>query len=215
MDIILIAGGSASGKTTFASALRDYLPDAGLLSQDSFYHCQSTRVPVEGPDLDFDIPDAIDWSRLEATLTRLRAGLPARMPVYNFATSTRIGETDVSAEARTMIVEGTLVLTRPECRRLAVLTVFIDADESLRRLRRESRDVEARDIPLATVRDRLSRQVFPAHSRFIEPSARHADLVLDARKLEEDIHEAVELVAGLYESRRDTLSASGRIARSI
>ena len=201
MHIILIGGGSASGKTTFAHALSQKLPDAGLVSQDSFYRCKTERLQTEAEPLDFDIPDAVDFGALAAALTRLRGGVVASVPVYDFKSSTRLGTAEIAPDVQTLVVEGTLVLGDAACRRLADLSVFIDADEPLRRARRERRDVAERGFALAAVRQQLADQVFPAHERYVAPTARHADISLDATRLEADFEGALDLVIGLYTSR--------------
>lgn len=64
MLIIGIAGGTGSGKTTVVRKIIESLPagEVVLLPQDSYYK-DSSHVPVEErQNINFDHPDAFEWS---------------------------------------------------------------------------------------------------------------------------------------------------------
>ena len=66
MLIIGIAGGTGSGKTTVVRKIIESLPagEVVLLPQDSYYK-DSSHVPVEErQNINFDHPDAFEWSLL-------------------------------------------------------------------------------------------------------------------------------------------------------
>lgn len=198
MKILLIAGGSASGKTTLARRLAEAVPGSAILSQDSFYICQSRRVRDARGHLDFDTPDALDFASMAVALTMLKQGQNATIPVYDFATHSRTGEEVLSAGMQTLIVEGTLVMSQPPIRALAYRSYFVSAREELRRARREARDVAERGRTLEDVRRQLREQVFPAHNAHVEPCAGHASRVLCADTLARDLDRVVgELVDDL------------------
>ena len=69
MLIIGIAGGTGSGKTTVVRKIIESLPvgEVVLLPQDSYYK-DSSHVPVEErQNINFDHPDAFEWSLLSKT----------------------------------------------------------------------------------------------------------------------------------------------------
>ncbi len=67
-DIIIVgvAGGSGSGKTTFARRLKESLGEehCDILAQDSYYIDQSHRFDHDGGSVNFDHPSAIDFNLL-------------------------------------------------------------------------------------------------------------------------------------------------------
>ncbi|GAB4241957.1 MAG: uridine kinase [Acidobacteriota bacterium] len=182
--VVLLAGGTGSGKTRLAQELlRGLPPGAGLsLSQDSFYRDQSHLDPAARARLNFDHPDQIEWPLLIATVRQLRSGKSARVPVYDFSTHTRTSERELHPVSRLLVVEGTLVLTVPELRAPATLGVFLDAPEWLRLLRRLRRDRRERGRSPAGILQQYLRTVRPMHREWVQPSRRFADLVLDGRR---------------------------------
>ena len=76
MLIIGIAGGTGSGKTTVVRKIIESLPagEVVLLPQDSYYK-DSSHVPVEErQNINFDHPDAFEWSLLSRHVAMLREG---------------------------------------------------------------------------------------------------------------------------------------------
>ena len=185
MKTLFIAGGSASGKSVLAGLVIDALSARGraatVLRQDSFY-CDRPDS-VDGSDrhhFDFDQPAAIDWASMAAVLERLRAGHAAQVPLYDFTVSKRVGAEELAPRGDVLVVDGTLVLHARELRALVDASVYVRAPETLRRRRRMARDVEVRGRDPHDITRQLDSQVFPAHDRYVRPSADHANLILDA-----------------------------------
>ena len=66
MIVIGIAGGTGSGKTTVVNKIINSFPpgEVAVIPQDSYYK-DSSHVPVEERSkINFDEPDAIEWSLL-------------------------------------------------------------------------------------------------------------------------------------------------------
>lgn len=95
MLIIGIAGGTGSGKTTVVRKIIESLPagEVVLLPQDSYYK-DSSHVPVEErQNINFDHPDAFEWSLLSRHVAMLREGKSIEQPTYSYLTCTRQPET--------------------------------------------------------------------------------------------------------------------------
>jgi uridine kinase len=196
--LILIAGGSASGKTILARALHGAMPGSCLIAQDSFYRCETMRPRDAKGRLDFDIPEAIDFAAMFSALSALIAGKGAQIPRYDFVTHRRVGHDWMAPPETVLIAEGTLLLHRAEIRALTAATVFVQADEALRTARRIRRDTSERGRQLDDVHRQLSEQVLPAHDRYVEPCAAFARYRLQARRLEADLDcEVADLKANL------------------
>jgi len=173
--VIGISGGSGSGKTALADALRDaLLPRVSVcLSQDRYY-----RSLVGDPAYhNFDHPDSLDWELFAAQLERLRGGQTVEVPDYCFVTHRRVGCTPMSA-AEALILEGTLILSRPEIGNQLDLAVYIDIEPDIRVLRRLVRDVKERGRTVDSVVGQYLGSVRPMHAQFVAPSRDRADLVL-------------------------------------
>ena len=82
------------------------------------------------------------------------------------------------APARVVVVEGILVLYEPELREQFDLRVFVDTDPDVRFIRRLERDVSVRERSVASVIEQYLDTVRPSHEQFIEPSKRHADVII-------------------------------------
>lgn len=180
--VVGIAGGTASGKTTAARALAEYLGDACLLvTHDRYYHPLPEALRHDPQAHNFDHPDALDTGRLVEDLAVLRSGRPTRLPRYDFASHTRAPEPDWdAAEPREVVlVEGILVLADSRLRPMLDHKVFVHTPDDVRLIRRIRRDLVERGRDLHEVLDRYERTVRPMHEAFVVPSARHADLVLD------------------------------------
>ncbi len=183
--VIAITGGSCSGKTTLVEHLRTCLGPrrCALVAQDSYYHDQPAALG-NNLSVNFDHPDAIDFDDLVHDLARLKAGASVDAPVYDFTTHRRVADKHEHIAARELIlVDGILLLTSNALRKLADITVFVDCDSATRLSRRLDRDVRERGRKPDNIRAQFSQQVEPMHRRFVQPSARHADIVLDQERL--------------------------------
>lgn len=180
MLIIGIAGGTGSGKTTVVNKIIKALPpgEVAVIPQDSYYKDSSHIPPQERSKINFDEPDAIEWTLLVEQLKQLKAGKAIEMPTYSYLTCTRQPET-VHVEPRdVVIVEGILVLNDDELRGMMDVRVFVDADADERLIRVIARDCIERGRTPQMVIDRYESVLKPMHSRYIEPSKRFADLIV-------------------------------------
>ena len=180
MLIIGIAGGTGSGKTTVVRKILQQLPpgEVVILPQDSYYR-DSSHLPLEERlEINFDHPDSIEFELLVKHLKELRKGKTIEQPIYSYLTCTRSSETIPIKPCHVIIVEGILVLTNPELRKMMDLKVFVDADADDRLIRVINRDIIERGRSVNKVMERYECTVKPMHLQFIEPSKRFADLII-------------------------------------
>lgn len=178
--IVGIAGGSGSGKTTAVRQLSQQLgpDDAVLLEQDAYYRAAEGLSFAERSRRNYDHPEAIEEELLAAHLRALLRGEPIERPVYDFAAHDRTPQT-VRVEPRPCIlVEGILILAAAPVRELLDLRIFVDTDADVRLARRLRRDVAERGRTPEGVLEQWEATVRPMHLRFVEPSKRHAHLVI-------------------------------------
>lgn len=178
--ILGIAGGSGSGKSTIARALLSALPegDGVLLEQDHYYRPQAHLPQAERELVNYDHPDALELDLLAAHVEALRAGRTIERPSYDFTTHDRSKTPILVAPAKVIVVEGILVLSDERLRSAFEVKLFVDTDADIRLMRRVRRDLEQRGRTFAQVRKQYYETVRPMHMAFVEPSKRHADIII-------------------------------------
>jgi uridine kinase len=177
--ILGVAGGSGSGKTYFAQALKDALgEDATIVYQDNFYIDQSHRFDHDGGAVNFDHPESLELSLLAKCLGELREGRGTRIPLYDFKTHSRQEEEFYVVPTAVIIVDGILIFHPDYLRAQFDEMVFFDTPEALRYERRLERDVNERGRTPEGVRAQFLRQVKPMHDQFVEPSKAFAHTVV-------------------------------------
>ncbi|HVQ28846.1 MAG TPA: uridine kinase [Vicinamibacteria bacterium] len=178
--LVGIAGGTGSGKTSFAQKIQDRIgPDLCLnLNQDSYYKDGSGLSAEAQAAINYDHPDAFDTSLLVQDLRDLKAGRPVPYLTYDHATYSRKVLTDPLTPRPVILLEGILVLVEEPLRRLMDIKLFIDTDSDVRILRRLQRDIRDRGRSFESVKKQYLDWVRPMHLEFVEPSKRYADLII-------------------------------------
>ena len=77
-----------------------------------------------------------------------------------------------------IVAEGILLFVDPRVRAACDIKVFVDADADLRLLRRIRRDREERGRSYEDILEQYLTTVRPMHLEFVEPSKRHADVII-------------------------------------
>ncbi|MFJ9580640.1 uridine kinase [Streptomyces sp. NPDC101191] len=163
--VLAVAGGTASGKSTFAKALALHRPGAvALIHLDDFY--EPAHDPQRGirtmsatgvETLDWNHPGSIDQD----------------------AAAAAVDTAATSGQHQLVVVEGLLALTLPKVAARATWRVYVDAPDDIRLARKLLRKIKVQNQDpaislhnyLLTGRDR--------HAEHVAPSRYLADLVLD------------------------------------
>ena len=177
--VIGLAGGTGSGKTTVAKAIRAAAGEGGvtLLPQDAYYRAQHDLPSQDRTLTNYDEPDAFDTGLLLEHVDALVHAQEVAQPVYDFECDDRSEQTVTRAPAPVILLEGILVLHFPELRERMTLKVFVDAPPDERFIRRLERDVQERGRSAESVIEQYRRTVKPMHDLYVEPTKTHADLV--------------------------------------
>jgi uridine kinase len=180
MLLVGIAGGSGSGKTTFAKKVIQQVsdPSVALLHQDSYYlPSPPHHLKIHG-ESNFDHPDAFDWPLLKDHLKRLKAGDQVAVPVYDFKQSRRSTETILIGPCKTIILEGIFALWDAEIRSLFDVKVYLNVESDIRFIRRLHRDVKERARSLDSIIRQYYDTVRPMHHEYLEPTKAFADIIV-------------------------------------
>lgn len=177
--IIGVVGGSGSGKTTVARAIQQAMDVSGaFLDQDGYYKSLSHITIEERKRVNFDHPDSIDADLLVADLEQLACGEAIDKPTYDFVAHTRAAATVRVEPNPIVIVDGILLFADKRLRDLFDIKIYVDVADDVRFIRRLERDVLERGRSMPDVIRQYLGTVRPMHLEFVEPSKRHADIII-------------------------------------
>ncbi len=178
--VVGIAGGTASGKTTVARKIHEALSPSrvAFIDQDSYYRDLKDMSLEDRREVNFDHPDAFDTDLLVNHIKQLKAGNAIEKPVYNFVTSTREARTVAVNPADIILIEGILVLHMDAIREQLALKIFVETEDDVRIIRRLTRDIKERGRDFDHVVHQYFKHVRPMHMGFVDPSKRHADIIV-------------------------------------
>lgn len=200
IKVILIAGPSSSGKTTFANRLCLHLRinhiEPIVISLDDYY-VNDDRMPVdENGEMDFECVESIDYELFNEHLSRLTKGESVEMPRYDFNIRRSVkGKTISLGEGQILIVEGIHALNEiltSKVEKKNKYKIYLSALTSLcldeynafsptdnRLLRRMVRDVSYRNTP-AEKTFKLWKSVRRGEQKYIFPFESEADEVFNS-----------------------------------
>ena len=178
--VIGMAGGSGSGKTTIAESVVAQIgaDRVAFIPHDAYYRHRPDISFEERTRVNYDHPDSLETELMVQHIGELLAGQTVERPVYDFSEHLRSKETVTVVPRPVVLLEGILILVETALRDLMDLRVFVDADADVRVLRRVERDMEDRGRSFQSIVDQYHTTVRPMHQQFVEPSKRHADLII-------------------------------------
>ena len=118
--VILIGGGSASGKTYTLNKVLEQIPNERVahISLDDYYKDFSYLPIEERAKFNFDHPKSFDWPLLNKQLSDLKNGIAIDKPIYDFVTHSRKKETEKIEPKEIIIIEGIMALVNNKLREI-------------------------------------------------------------------------------------------------
>lgn len=202
--VIGIAGGTASGKGTFAKMLADKFPkQSTVVGLDNYYQDLSSLPRAERFEKNVDSPPAFDFDLAYEHLQKLLAGETVQGPKYDYYTRTRTLNAIPYTLNTLLIVEGLLSLYDPRFLKLYDLKIYLEADADLRLARRILRDIrEKRHETLEYSINQYLTSARPNHKIYVEPQKEKADLIVDWNETNnEALNQVVEIIKQRTEDR--------------
>ena len=178
--LIGIAGGTGSGKSTFAEALCNMFgDDVTIIPYDNYYRSQDELTMDERVKTNYDCPAALETDLLVEHLGLLKAGVAVDIPEYDFKIHTRTASTLHVKPTAVIIVDGILTFYEEELREMFDIKIFADADADERILRRLKRDVSERGRDIDGVISQYITTVKHMHGIYVEPTKKYADIIIN------------------------------------
>ena len=179
--VVLVGGGSASGKTYVLRKVLEKLPKdkVTVISLDDYYKDFSTLPMEERAKINFDHPKAFDWKLMNEQLSALKKGQTIEKPIYDFKIHGRSKETEVIEPKELIIIEGIMALVNKDLRSIGDLKVYINASRERRLVRRIDRDQKERGRTYESIIEQYFSTVLPMYEEIIAPSQYYADLIIN------------------------------------
>ena len=184
--IIGIAGGSGSGKSTFAARIKKAFPtQVSLVSCDNYYLPHDDLPLEERAHLNYDAPEALEFELMVKHLEQLKNGQAALCPVYDFTQHTRSDKITEIKPRPIILIDGILIFHDESLRNCMDLKIYVETDADERILRRARRDMLERGRDLDSVIDQYLSTVKPMHNTYVKPTKVFADIILNGGKNEQ------------------------------
>lgn len=178
--IIGICGGTASGKTTFTKKLLEKVNPSFIVHMEhDFYYLSRENLPETlRKTRNFDHPESLDNELFTKHIKALQRNESIQQPIYDFTCDRRKEETTLIKPKPIILVEGVLIFSIEELRRICDIKVYIDTADDIRLSRRVLRDIKERGRSVDSVIHQYLETVRPMHNQFVAPSKHHADLII-------------------------------------
>lgn len=184
--IIGIAGGSGSGKSTFAARIKEAFPtQVSLVSCDNYYLPHDDLPLEERAHLNYDAPEALEFDLMVKHLEQLKNGQAALCPVYDFTRHTRSDKVTEIKPRPIILIDGILIFHDESLRNCMDLKIYVETDADERILRRARRDMQERGRDLDSVIDQYLSTVKPMHNTYVKPTKVFANIILNGGKNEQ------------------------------
>jgi len=178
--LILVAGGTASGKTTVVQEIISYFnsADISVVLMDNYYKKRDDISLEERKKINYDHPNSFDLDLLKSDLKDLINGKTIYSPSYDFTVHNRSKDLIAIRPSKVIIVEGILSMYDIDIRNLADIKIFVESEADIRFIRRLKRDMKERGRSLDEVVNQYMKTVKPMHDLYVEPCKRFADIII-------------------------------------
>ena len=179
--IILIGGGSASGKTFVLRKVLEKIPadKITVVSIDDYYKDFSVLPMEERAKVNFDHPKAFDWKLMNEQIKALKNGEAIDKPKYDFTIHGRSPITERVEPKELIVIEGIMALVNKDLRAMGDLKVYINCSRERRLVRRIDRDQKERGRTYESIIEQYFSTVLPMYEEIIAPSQYYADLIIN------------------------------------
>lgn len=178
--LIIVAGGSASGKSTVVNEIINKLKSVHVTTiRHDDYYCDLSDMPLEErKKVNYDHPDSLDNDLLYEHLKLLLNNQPILKPTYDFINHNRAKEVEKIEPKKVIILEGILTLVDKRIRDLVDIKIFVELDDDLRFIRRLQRDINERGRTVDNVIEQYLKTVKPMFHTYVKPQKKYCDIII-------------------------------------
>ena len=178
--LILVAGGTASGKTTVVTEITSYFnsSDISVVLMDNYYKRRDDISLEERKKINYDHPNSFDIDLLKSDLKKLSEGETIFSPSYDFTVHNRSNKTIAIRPSKVIILEGIMAMYDNDIRNLADIKIFVESEPDIRFIRRLKRDMNERGRTMDEVVSQYLETVKPMHDLYVEPTKKYADIII-------------------------------------
>ena len=177
--LILIAGRSASGKSSISQYIKRQLGEqVNIISTDEYYHDLSSLTVLERRKVNGDIPSSIDSIALEKDIKALLTGKSIKRRNFDFV-SAKVSRGKEIEPKDFLVVEGIFALNFRSINDLSNFRFFVDVPNDIRLSRRIVRDIAHRGYSLESALDMYFKFERPMFLKHVLPTKYQAQKVLD------------------------------------
>ncbi len=175
--IVGICGGSGSGKTTLLMRLcREFEHlNPSVFSMDNYYLPIEQQVKDENGTHNFDLPTALNRTKLVGDLRKLINGESIVVKEYHFNAPPDKNVLITIDPSELIIVEGLFLFHFEEVEELLDYSIFIKVDPNVQLDRRLYRDQETRGYTREAILYQWENHVKPCYENYLLPFEEHAD----------------------------------------
>jgi uridine kinase len=142
---------------------------------DNYYHPISKQVLDENGEVNFDLPTALDRTRLHSDLSTLLKGESIEVKEYHFNSPPDKNTLVTIHPSDLVIVEGLFLFHYEEIRGQLDFTIFMEVDLATQLDRRLYRDQETRGYSREAILYQWNNHVLPCYKNYLQPFEQDAD----------------------------------------
>lgn len=184
--LLIITGGSCSGKSLLALMIEEALKKIGLgastLGLDDYYkNANDSTLPRDSfGRLIFDWPDSYLRAEFHQAVESLLNGSNIKSPIYDKKTSERVVHRHFLVKAKPVIIAEGLFAIKflAGLRKKNVLNIFIEARTDICNQRRVERDTGHLHPTKKETEKFIKERVAPYYEGYVKPQLAQADMVI-------------------------------------
>lgn len=181
--IVLVGGCSRTGKTVLVSKLTENIISSGINA--TVVKLDSWLISVEKRKEDSTVLERYEIPSLISSIKKLQQGGQIYPPVYDVASRRRITESGVapiSIKEGILFIEGVVALAIEELVENAILRIFVDIPDELRRQRLVDFYSDIKKLDTKEYEDIIKKRE-KEEVTFVKRTAVNADIIFDGLKL--------------------------------
>lgn len=179
--LILVAGGTASGKTTVVDEIEklNTSDDMSVIYMDNYYKKRDDLTLEERKTINYDHPDSFDIELLKNDLEKLMNNEAIDTPVYDFTVHNRDPYKKNHIEPKKLIIlEGIMSMYDKDIRDMADIKIYVESEADIRFIRRLKRDIKERGRSMDDIINQYLTTVKPMYDAYVAPCKRFADIII-------------------------------------